>query len=328
MTASTLVRPLPESAEPDYNTTEPRPAHTPAPATSRRTPTGRRDHGFSMLELLIGMVILGVLGAIGYGVYTNFIADARDTALDQNIQTAASELQSAVALNPTITVSDLVDEMTARTSFDWTSTWAFGTSNEPTTIRLQYIIHDATDPDDAVAATPAAAPTVGWGIADQSAIRVHLANAEQEWRCALIVLRPSAGKLAEAGTGATAGFGAALDDDVASSKAAQMRGIWYDGGSVHDDDGLHDCSPVSAAFTFGAWRATPTASTTAANGLGAGTETTCAVSGTTGAVSSACLPANAQTWHIPATGELDATSTAVENVRTLHRSTSALDDNG
>ena len=123
MTASTLVRPLPESAAPDHNTTEPRHAHTPTPNPDRPHRRNRNDRGFSMLELLVGMVILGILGAIGYGIYTNFIGDARDTALDQNIQTAAAELQSVLALEPTLAGTPaLVTAMTNRTNFVWDGT--------------------------------------------------------------------------------------------------------------------------------------------------------------------------------------------------------------
>lgn len=90
-----------------------------------------------MLELLVGMVILGVLGAIGYGTYTNFIRDARDTALDQNIPTAAAEIQSVLSLDPTLAPSaiaagtpgaDLVTAMTNRTNFVWDTDWVFPTA--------------------------------------------------------------------------------------------------------------------------------------------------------------------------------------------------------
>ena len=318
MTASTLVRPLPESAEPDHNTTEPRPAHTPAPAPSRHTLKARRDHGFSMLELLIGMVILGVLGAIGYGVYTNFIRDARDTALDQNIQTAAEELNSALGMQGTLSGAALLDELAGRTTFDWSDSWNFAASgqNEPTTVRLQFIGHDTS----AAEASGADAPEVTWGLNTNSAIRVHLANSDDEWRCALIVLRPSSNNIdaLSGDTGATA-----LDAAVAKSKAAQMRGVWYDGGSNIATNGLHDCSPVSVQANGVAWSVTkatgdPThVSTCGGSGLAA------ASSG--GTVTDMCLPVNAQSWPIFADGAVDDTSTDNDDFRTLHRTTSKLD---
>ena len=258
------------------------------------------------------MVILGVLGAIGYGVYTNFIRDARDTALDLNIQTAASELQSALALESTLTGPDLLNAMASRTTFYWSNTWALAASrNEPTTVRLEFLTHAEptgnADTDSVTAkAVAGTAPTVGWGLNANSAIRIQLANSDNEWRCALVVLRPSAANIANLdGSGG-------IDDAVGKRKAAQMRGIWYDGGSVIDttNPGLHNCSPVSveAALT---WSATGPA--------------TCTSPSTGTSPTAICLPADAQSWQIYADGEHDTTSSSVNNYRTLHRTTSSLD---
>lgn len=324
MTASTLVRPLPESAEPDDTTTQPRPAHTPAPATiSRRTQKTRYDLGFSMLELLVGMVILGVLGAIGYGVYVGFIRDARDTALDQNIQTAAAELQSVLALDPTLADNtagvpgtDLITALTNRTNFVWDTTWAFPTNTderEPDVIRIQFIAkNSAADFPDG--ANP---PEVDWLVDGESAVRIHIANPEDEWRCALLVLKPSTTVINDMG-------GTALTDAIAAAKAAELRGIWYDGGSglgsgpsATPYDGLHNCSPVGNSSGFGAYN-----STTNTNGCGqtSGSNTD----------SDECLPTDAQTWNINAVAtQVDNSSTAVTtgDMRTLHRSASSLDSN-
>ena len=315
MTASTLVRPLPESAEPDHNTTEPRPAHTPAPTPGRRTPKTRRDHGFSMLELLVGMVILGILGAIGYGVYTAFIRDARDTTLNQNIQTAAAEMQRVMSFNADATSTELTTELTNSTNFVWTEIGATAnftpTVFEPDTIRFQLI----TDGTAAVAAA-AVAPAVSWlvdGVSGQ-AVRLALANNEGEWRCALIVLKPSPSDVKTA-----AGYTGATADADASAKAAQMRGVWFDGGTGRGSGstaytGLHDCSPVgSTGATLPSGAVYPT------TGTDCRTINEAAVDD--------CLPADAQTWVINAQGsnELDATSTDAEDQRTLHRSVSDLD---
>ena len=270
-----------------------------------------------MLELLVGMVILGILGAIGYGIYTNFIGDARDTALDQNIQTAAAELQSVLALEPTLAVADagagagvpsddLITAMTNRTNFVWDGTWAFDAAgNEPDIIRMQFI-----EDDTAALEAAAAPPKVSWLVDDTSAVRIHLANPEGEWRCAVLILKPS--------TTGIAALSADVDADLATKKAAELRGVWYDGGSTLTAAGLHDCSPASGRAT-GAWNVTVA-------GL------TCTEEATSGATAAdECLPADAQTWHIPgvATTQVDATSTDVtdSNVRTLHRSASSLDSN-
>ena len=313
MTATTLVRPLPESAEPDNTTTQPRPAHTPAPAPSRRTPKTRRDLGFSMLELLVGMVILGVLGAIGYGIYTNFIRDARDTALDQNIQTAAAEMQSVLALEPTLAStanrgSALVTALTSRTNFVWNTTWDFDSSgNEPDVIRYEFLTDGG--PTQEASGTAGA---VTWLVDGSSAVRIHTANPEGEWRCALLILKPSNSDVKALETTANP-----IDDASAAAYAAEMRGIWYDGGTSLVDDGLYQCSPVSSRGA-GTWTGKPSAA-----------GPTCLATGTLG-VNDDCLPFDAQTWQIPVdTGDIDSSSTAVTagNIRTLHRSASSLDSN-
>lgn len=335
MTAPTLVRPLPESAEPDHNTTEPRPAHTPAPASHRRTPKTRCDLGFSMLELLVGMVILGILGAIGYGVYTAFIRDARDTTLNQNIQTAAAEMQRVMSFNADASSAELTTELTNSTNFIWTEvdhTEAFlpSTDPEPDTIRFQMIDDGSVQHPTQTATSPArTSPAVPWlvdGVKGQ-AVRLALTNNEGEWRCALIILKPSPSDVKTA-----AGYTGATADASAAAKAAQMRGIWYDGGSGRSGTyaGLHDCSPVATDQG--------TAFTTSTRGLMdvelSGTD--CSASGTAGDAQEHCLPADAQTWHIPATDAatptasnvyLDATSSSMPGVRTLHRSVSDLDSN-
>ena len=297
MTANTTVRPIPASATAEH--THP----GPSPARARRR---RNDRGFSMLELLVGMVILGILGAIGYGIYTNFIGDARDTALDQNIQTAAAELQSVLALEPTLAVNtsgtgvpgaDLVTAMTNRTNFLWDPAWVFVAGDEADTVRFQFIDDGGTavswtSPTALLPTTGPLAPNVSWLVDDKSAVRLHITNPEGEWRCAIIVLKPSRSDI-ETLTAATA--------VEAAASAAALRGIWFDGGSSKTTDGLHDCSPVG-------------------------------YKGSTLILRNDVLPADAQTWALPIlagnqAAELDSSSTATAGSRTLHRSASSLDSN-
>ena len=305
MTAQTTLSPLPESATTDH--THPIPQPDTKPGRTRRR---RNDHGFSMLELLVGMVILGILGAIGYGIYTNFIGDARDTALDQNIQTAAAELQSVLALEPTLAADAdaLVTAMTNRTNFVWDGTlWDLTATAEPDTIRFQFI-EKATSTQPTVVLASGAAPLVSWVQDNGSAVRIHLANPEGEWRCALLILKPSTTVI---------GTISSLVAPADAAKTAQMRGIWYDGGSTLTDAGIHDCSPVGYSSGYNcAQAATP-------------------------AASDKCLPEDAQTWNIAdadariddtavaATAALPATASLASGngIRSLHRSTAALDSN-
>ena len=277
--------------------------HEPAQTTSPRR--RRRDaSGFTMNELLVVLIIIGVLGLIGTGVYFLFIRDARSTVLNQNIQTAAEEVQSALAIKPSLadTPSALATEMTSRTNFVWLhAAWdsdaTANTGDDANTIRFQIFATPATPvlPGNG----PAAGPTVEWIAKGRDAVRLHLRNTEGEWRCALVILRPSASGLeAKASVAANAG----------ETKAAEMRGTWYDGGDSQapgmpgaspSQFGRHDCSPLGAAG-------------------GAGDDE---------------LPSNAQTWVIDNAGsalpaaQLDLTSTAMAGKRTLHRSPSALDSN-
>ena len=269
-----------------------------------------------MLELLVGMVILGVLGAIGYGIYTNFISDARDTALDQNIQTAAAELQSVLALEPTLADNtggvpgdELVTALTNRTNFVWNNSWEFVTGDAPDTMRFQFIGQNGTE-DHADGANP---PEVGCLVDSESAVRMHITNPEGEWRCALLILKPSPTSIKP--------FlpSTANDDADAAAKAAELRGIWFDGGSNIDSaayDGLHDCSPVGALATGSI--------SSAVTVFGGG-----CTFGAADPDSDDCLPDDAQTWVIPdATSDhVDSTSTGTAGYRTLHRSASSLDSN-
>ena len=153
-----------------------------------------------MLELLVGMVILGILGAIGYGIYTNFIGDARDTALDQNIQSAAAELQSVLALEPTLANSGQPDDGPSHSDDEPHQLRLGGHLGvrrdggrimNRDIVRYQFI----TDAGAAFPTNPSSGTvvpaTVNWLVDGESAVRIHLANPEGEWRCALLILKPS-----------------------------------------------------------------------------------------------------------------------------------------
>ena len=62
----------------------------------------RNDAGFNMLELIMVVVVIGILGGIGFAIYRGVSQNARDTVLTSNISTAATELVAAMDLEPAI----------------------------------------------------------------------------------------------------------------------------------------------------------------------------------------------------------------------------------
>lgn len=298
----TLLDPGLRPASNPHHALDPIQAETPpeTPSPRRR----RNEGGFTMNELLVVLIIIGTLGLIGTGVYFLFIRDARDTVLNANIQTAAEEIQSVLALQPSLAtdLTALETEMTGRTNFVWDSAnWDFQTGDDANTIQLQFI-------GKAAAAFPfgTAAPQVEWGVNAQSAVRLRLQNSENEWRCALIVLSPSSSELESIGAAAVPAVGTG----EGPQKAAEMRGAWYDGGTSVVAGGRHDCSPVGVGGTpVAAWDHNVPDSAQEWN-------IAVATVGTTDSTSAA-----------DAANQLDASSTASPAERTLHRSPSALDSN-
>ena len=303
MSAQTTTGPGPDSNP--HPALDPIQAETPPEAPSPRRK--RREGGFTMNELLVVLIIIGVLGLIGTGVYFLFIRDARSTVLNANIQTAAEELQSVLAIRPSLAQTanrtQLVSEMTGRTNFVWDATaWNSVAADDANTIRLQFI-GNAAGASAVTHPTASAAPAVRWAV-ENGALRLHLRNTEGEWRCALVVLRPDASVITD------------------ETQAAEMRGVWYDGGDTQTgtlgtDAGAHDCSPIGILTT--------TAPAPGTAGAVAGITGGASCSTTAAAHADSCVASSAQQWVIPDAGNVDNTSTPTDGYRTFHRSPSGID---
>lgn len=278
-------------------------------------PDGRNAYGFNLIELVIGVVAIAALSVIGFGIYSNVTEDARATALNSNIQLAATNLDAAAALDPNIVDSTdpaaLVQAMTERTSLSWNAVWE-SAEDEANVVRFEIL--EAGAPR--IPVTGGTEPRVRWLVDDNSAVRLRMSNPQGEWRCALVIMKPSSSAL-----DTLPGTGSAFDsftttnyyddEDNRKQKAAELRGIWYDGGDVVTTNGLHDCSPVGSGAPDGI---TTTLFVDVSND------------------GDVALPEDSNTWAIGTSladraAHLDPSSTATASDRTLHSAVAQLDSN-
>ena len=71
------------------------------------TPKSKSQSGFSLVELLVVVAIVGVLAAAGIISYTKYISGSQDTVQESNASAIANALKTAqIARNGGLTVSD------------------------------------------------------------------------------------------------------------------------------------------------------------------------------------------------------------------------------
>ena len=235
--------------------------------TLKRRPSAEdgtpRDIGFSMIQLVVAMVIVGVLTAIAGPPLWDQVFGARERALKSNVQSAAEVIQTTLTSSP-----DLVDGLDATTGapataaseaftaglpVNWLSDqWDFKGTDSQDDMRVQFILKNATVDAPVDQATGTEAPEVPWLARSGGAVRVHARNSDGAWACALVVLQPSIPAAGNGFTPATARPTTAVSTTTtpvtASAGTANIRGVWYDSGTaVGSDDGLNNCSPVAVA---------------------------------------------------------------------------------
>ena len=86
----------------------------------------RMKKAFTLVEILIVVIILGILAAIVIPQFTQASSDARDSALTSNLQTLRSQLALYRVQHgdqfPSATPATFVTQMTSKTNVDGTTT--------------------------------------------------------------------------------------------------------------------------------------------------------------------------------------------------------------
>ena len=262
-----------------------RKATAPTDSTFGRLRQIRNDKGnAALIGVLIALAITGIMLSIAGPDMLALISDTRGAKLEQNFVAATTIVENRLRSDPDI-LSDGYDANFAPTDallddlfrdgsdFTWLGEWDLPTAasdNSDTTIRLQFINKDGTDAIP-TSGSPDTPPAVPWLLDDGTALRMHAANEDGRWICALMVVRTDvAATNGSVVLAPTTGAAYQVVDSSSNRQStivpalrkavvdAVISKTWYNSGDSYSSDGagqLHHCSPVGQVAAAGAVQA-------------------------------------------------------------------------